>query len=171
MFVLGFELDEIVEVQGASQGGQVPIEWAQACEWTSVEEFWRNLVADRGWLSATPPKYFSRACQEAFRSAFYTGYLRPGDHISHGHSSVLADFCRRVEAAVWNRALVKTRDNRIGLAPKGVKAGDTISILYGCSVPIILRKFKKDDAEYNREKMRKEEEKKRSGPTQLKNSY
>lgn len=174
MFVFGFELDEIEEVQDASQGGHVPIEWARACGWTSVdqqapEEFWRTLVADRGWLSATPPKYFSRACQEAFRSAFYTGYLRPSDHISHGHSSVLADFCRRVEVVVWNRALVKTKSNRIGLVPKGVQKGDLVSILYGCSVPVILRRFKKNATEYEREKMEKDKEKKEKWAYHAKN--
>ncbi|KAH8886883.1 HET-domain-containing protein [Thozetella sp. PMI_491] len=156
MFALGFELDEVVEVQVASQGGNIPIEWAYTCGWTSPhqavpEEFWRTLVADRGRLSVTPPKYFSRACQEAFAAAFATGYLRPADYISHGHSSVLAEFCRRVEVVVWNRALVKTRSGRLGLVQKVVRSGDVVCILYGCSVPVVLHKVAKGEDEYRRE--------------------
>jgi hypothetical protein len=123
------------------------------------EHFWRTLVADRGRLSATPPKYFSRACQDAFSSAFHTGYLRPADYISHGHSSVLAEFCRRVEVVVFNRALIKTKAGRLGLVSKGIKKGDKVCILYGCSVPVILRKFEKKTEEFEHERDLKRREK------------
>ena len=62
------------------------------------------------------------------------------DLIHHQRNSIVAQFCRRVQAVTWERALVKTRDGRLGLVAKGVQRGDLVCILYGCSVPIILRR-------------------------------
>jgi hypothetical protein len=60
--------------------------------------------------------------------------------IDRERNSVVAQFCRRVQAAIWNRALVKTEAGRLGLVAANVKEHDLVCILYGCSVPVILRK-------------------------------
>ncbi|KAJ4179473.1 hypothetical protein NW767_014606 [Fusarium falciforme] len=55
-----------------------------------------------------------------------------------------ADYLKRVPAVCWNRTFIECRDggdgNKLfGIAPVDVKAGDLVCILYGCSVPCILR--------------------------------
>jgi hypothetical protein len=51
-----------------------------------------------------------------------------------------------VRDIVWNRRtfcsreLATTGENMVGLVPPGAKIGDHICILYGCSVPVVLRK-------------------------------
>jgi hypothetical protein len=152
LFVRGFVLDTIVELQNSSQSGSIPTAWANFANWdmitTPPEHFWRTLVADRGSDGKNPPVYYARACQESFRKGNTTsGVVDTTGLIEHERNSVVAQFCRRVQAAIWNRALVKTKAGRLGLVASNVKEGDLVCILYGCSVPVILRLFgpKKND--------------------------
>jgi hypothetical protein len=145
LFVRGFVLDTIAELQPSSQSGSIPTAWAHFAGWEEMEDtppehFWRTLVADRGSDGKNPPVYYSRACQESFRKGNTTsGVVDTTGLIEHERNSVVAQFCRRVQAAIWNRALVKTKAGRLGLVAANVKAGDLVCILYGCSVPVILR--------------------------------
>jgi hypothetical protein len=144
LFVQGFVLDTIVDVQSSSQSGSIPTAWANFAGWdmkaTPPEHFWRTLVADRGSDGENPPVYYARACQESFRKGNPTsGVVDTTGLIEHERNSVVAQFCRRVQAAIWNRALVKTKTGRLGLVASNVREGDLVCILYGCSVPVILR--------------------------------
>jgi hypothetical protein len=146
LFVKGFVLDTIAKLQPSSQSGSIPTAWAHFAGWgemrdTPPEHFWRTLVADRGSDGKNPPVYYSRACQESFRKGNTTsGVVDTTGLIDHERNSVVAQFCRRVQAAIWNRALMKTEAGRLGLAAANVKEHDLVCILYGCSVPVILRK-------------------------------
>jgi hypothetical protein len=146
LFVKGFVLDTIAKLQPSSQSGSIPTAWAHFAGWgemrnTPPEHFWRTLVADRGSDGKNPPVYYSRACQESFRKGNTTsGVVDTTGLIDHERNSVVAQFCRRVQAAIWNRALVKTEAGRLGLVAANVKEHDLVCILYGCSVPVILRK-------------------------------
>ncbi|KAF2240006.1 HET-domain-containing protein, partial [Viridothelium virens] len=146
MYVKGFILDEIQDVQPSSQNGSIPSEWAEFAGWRNTQgdppdRFWRTLVADRGRDGKNPPVYYSRACKESFnKGSFQSGTVDTNGLISNERNSVVAQFCRRVQAAIWNRALVRTKHGKLGLVSKNVQAGDLVCILYGCSVPVILRK-------------------------------
>jgi hypothetical protein len=145
MYVKGFVFDVIQEVQNSSQGGAIPSEWADFGGWPMgsgdpPDEFWRTLVADRGRDGKNPPVYYARACKESFEKGGYvSGSVSTSDLINNERCSVIAQFCRRVQAVIWNRALVKTRDGKLGLVGQSVQPGDLVCILYGCSVPVILR--------------------------------
>lgn len=155
LFVQGFVLDTIVDLQNSSQSGSIPTAWANFAGWdmkaTPPEHFWRTLVADRGSDGENPPVYYARACQECFRKGNPTsGVVDTTGLIEHERNSVVAQFCRRVQAAIWNRALVKTKSRRLGLVASNVREGDLVCILYGCSVPVILRQHgpkEKEDME------------------------
>ena len=54
-------------------------------------------------------------------------------------SSPIKSCLRRVKASIWDRRLIKTFNGRLGLAPAKVQRGDLVCILYGCSVPVIMR--------------------------------
>jgi hypothetical protein len=113
------------------------------------DEFWRILVADRGRDGRNPPVYYSRACKESFlKGGLPSGIVSTSDLINNERCSVLTKFCRRVQAVIWNRSLIKrkstkTESDNIGLASKNVLKGDLVCIVYGCSVPVILRRFEK----------------------------
>lgn len=158
MYVRGFVLDSIKDVEQASLNGQIPREWAELAGWedakgTPPEAFWRTLVADRGTDGKNPPVYYSKACAESFNKGGYqSGAVNTANLIYWERNSVVSQFCRRVQAVIWNRALVKTKKGRLGLVDKDVKEGDLVCILYGLSVPVILRKSpRKDSSLYQKE--------------------
>ncbi|OAG04197.1 HET-domain-containing protein [Paraphaeosphaeria sporulosa] len=158
MYVRGFELDSIERVEQASLNGQIPREWAELAGWEDAkgkppEAFWRTLVADRGKDGKNPPVYYSKACAESFNKGGYqSGAVNTADLIYWERNSVVSQFCRRVQAVIWNRALVKTRKGRFGLVDKDVKEGDLVCIFYGLSVPVVLRKSSmKEPSVYQKE--------------------
>lgn len=114
MYVRGFHLDTIGKMDRVARNGQIPREWAELAGWEDMkklppEAFWRTLVADRGRDGKNPPVYYSRACCECFKKGgFESGAVNTSDLINYERNSVVSQFCRRVHAVVWNRALVKT---------------------------------------------------------------
>lgn len=152
MYVKGFVLDVVERTTEASQNGAIPKEWIELADWknpldvnTDVpEEFWRTLVADRGKDGRNPPVYYAKACKESVsKGGLLTGAVNTTSLIHNERNSIVAQFCRRVQAVIWNRSLIQTESKRLGLVAKGVRQGDLVCILYGCSVPVILRKSEK----------------------------
>ncbi|KAK5735307.1 hypothetical protein LTR17_008314 [Elasticomyces elasticus] len=145
MFAEGFVLDTVATVEAASQFGSIPASWWSLQKGHDWETFWRTLVADRSSKGQNPPVYYQRALREAlgldknaFRDSFNTN-----DRIEHGGSTVLSEVLRRVRATIWERCLIETERKFLGLAPSNAKGGDFVCILYGCSVPVIMRKTTK----------------------------
>lgn len=102
-------------------------------------------MADRGKDGWNPPYYYSRACKESVKKGGYaSGAFNTSDLINNERNSIVAQFCRGVQAVVWNRQLIKTNLGNLGIARKAVQKGDLICIMYGCSVPVVLRRHKKD---------------------------
>jgi hypothetical protein len=154
MYVKGFVLDTIERTSELSRNGQIPEEWPEIAGWPVVEKdeppdaFWRTLVANRGKDGKSPPVYYARACKESFSKGGYRGgAVDTTGLISYERNSVVAQFCRRVQAVTWNRAMVKTKSEKLGLVGKNIRAGDLVCIFYGCSVPVILRRSKRKTGE------------------------
>lgn len=153
MFVKGFILTEVGKTTDSSQAGNIPEEWFKLAEWIPThgsqepsEEFWRTLVADRGKDGRNPPSYYSRACKESvFKGGLVSGSVSTSDLINNERNSIITQFCRRVQAVIWNRQLIRTESGHLGITRKGVKRGDAVCILYGCSVPVILRRHEKSE--------------------------
>jgi hypothetical protein len=70
---------------------------------------------------------------------------------------MVREYLRRVRSVTWNRRffMTKTKDEEkgeadqesiFGLCPEGTKEKDLVCILFGCSVPVILREHKSNDA-------------------------
>lgn len=152
LFVNGFVIDEVQEVVAASQGGNIPNSWLELAGWNDVNEdppnaFWRTLVADRGRDNRTPPYYYARACREsAIRGGTMGGRIDTAALINNERNPILTEFCRRVHAVIWSRRLFKTKTGRLGLA-FDVEKGDELCILYGCTVPVVLRQHSKTHQE------------------------
>ncbi|KAI4674147.1 uncharacterized protein J4E84_010760 [Alternaria hordeiaustralica] len=162
MYVRGFKLDVIKDVTQVSRNGHIPAEWLDLAEWEDgkglpPDMFWRTLVANRGKDGKNPPVYYSRACQESFRKGgLESGAIDTTALIEYERNSVVAQFCRRVQAVTWNRALVRTESGTLGLVGKDVLKGDLVCILYGCSVPVVLRECSKKTEEVFEEEMEQE---------------
>ena len=156
MFVSGFICDEIDEVEEPSQSGNIPSEWIDQGGWDELEEdppqeLWRTLVADRGRNGRNPPTYYARACKESIQKGLKSGSLNTTELINDGRCSVVAEFFRRVQAVIWNRRLMRTKNNALGMVGKSADRKDLICVLYGCSVPVILRRHQKSQDEIHRE--------------------
>jgi len=144
MYVSGFILDKVGKVEVHSQSGNIPDEWVEAVGWLNIdddppEEFWRTLVADRGRHGRNPPTYYARACKESITKGLASGSLNTMELINEGRCSVVSEFFRRVQAVIWNRSLMRTKSGHLGIVRRDVKEGDLVCILYGCSVPVVLR--------------------------------
>lgn len=154
LYVKGFELDVVDRVEDASQLGSIPRAWLELGGWTDLnqdppDDFWRTIVADRGRDNRNPPYYYARACQESVHKGGHLGgSVNTTALINDEQNSIIAEFCRRVHAVIWNRCLFKTKNNRLGLATK-VKEGDKVCILYGCTVPVILGETRKNETSQN----------------------
>ncbi|KAI8635266.1 hypothetical protein F5Y19DRAFT_5621 [Xylariaceae sp. FL1651] len=147
LHVQGFILDHVEDVSARSLGGVIPISWADIGGWDDApetvppESFWRTLVADRGKDGKNPPLYYATACQQAFMNGgFRGGFVDTTSLIYYERNPIITEFCRRVQSVTWNRTLIKTKNGWLGLANKNAQKNDLICIIYGCSVPVILRR-------------------------------
>ncbi|RSL60743.1 hypothetical protein CEP54_006564 [Fusarium duplospermum] len=109
------------------------------------DSVWRTLVADRGPDGKAPPAWYHRACMMCLVSDTGVGNINTDEILQHKDTTKMqADYLKRVRAVCWNRALIECGDDDdgnklLGIAPWEAKPGDLVCILYGCSVPCILR--------------------------------
>ncbi|KAK8127873.1 heterokaryon incompatibility protein-domain-containing protein [Apiospora sp. TS-2023a] len=178
-YVKGFVLDEIVEVTAPAYGGNIPKAWTHVGGWADVrrddppDAFLRTLVADRGKGNRNPPHYYSKACRESIgKGSIESGRVNVEALINSEQNSIITEFCRRVQEVIWNRRLIKTKRGILGLAAEAVEAGDLVCIVYGCSVPVILRRHFKGTfvSELTKELLRKQYEGKRTSDDAAKES-
>lgn len=119
---------------------------------TIPDAFWRTMVADRDDSGTSFKPDFREACKQAV-------IARDEHNNIHTHllinqrSGALNQFLKRVNDVAWNRRLFRTKTmKRLGLAPVYAAERDVICVLYGCSVPVVLRAIKdkkgKDTGEY-----------------------
>lgn len=158
MFVEGFVLDTVASIAPASQGGTIPDTWFDMRDKHEVYDediFWKTLVADRGPRGNDAPVFYQRTIQTALKFAQESDE-RPGEfvtarHIEQTNSDLVSGVLRQIQATIWGRLLFDTKRLLLGLAPRQTKPGDLVCILYGCSVPIILREIEKTPEDIARE--------------------
>ncbi|KAF2854236.1 hypothetical protein T440DRAFT_544500 [Plenodomus tracheiphilus IPT5] len=155
LYVKGFCFDKVAEVAQVSQAGAILASWLDLAGWSEARRptgvngdiddpptaFWRTLVADRGLNDRNPPYYYARACKETIlKGGIRSNAVDTTALIFNERNSIIAEFCRRVQSVIWNRALIKTEKGALGLVTEEVKQGDLICVIYGCTVPVILRR-------------------------------
>lgn len=146
MYVEGFVIDSIRTKKPYAADGIILNEWLSAGGWTDMsalppDEFWRTLVADRGPNGVNPPTFYPRACKAALNQSVKGGHISTSTLVHNGKSTIVAKFLRRVQEVIWMRRLIITEYEFLGLAPEMSKKRDLICILYGCSVPVVLRRM------------------------------
>jgi hypothetical protein len=94
--------------------------------------------------------------RKQFSNSFPYGSLSTTKLINMRLSTTISEFLCRVQAVTWNRTLIRTESLGLEIAPKYAEVGDLFCVLYGCSVPAILKRkvkehFGAEEAAYERE--------------------
>ncbi len=149
-YVEGFVIDLVSTKKPYAADGIIVNEWLAAGDWADdsilpPDQFWRTLVAHRGPNGLNPPTYHQRACKTARNQSVKGGHISTSALVHYGNSTIVANFARRVQEAVWMRRLIKTQRGMLGLGPEKTKKRDLICILYGCTVPVLFRKDNPDE--------------------------
>jgi len=149
--VAGFRLGSVVDHSDVIRRGVVPGDWLAHAGWRKDESqnrvpdrLWRTLVADRSPDGSSPPGWYQRACLHCLVDTRITdghGNLNASSYASRKTAEMTMQFMKRVESVVWNRRFFKGGDEGelFGLAPEGTEKGDLVCILFGCTVPVVLR--------------------------------
>ncbi|KAH8163632.1 hypothetical protein CIB48_g4618 [Xylaria polymorpha] len=148
------------------------------------DEYLRTIVANRGPTGGNAPRYYARLIRHAYTQGVQKESLNTENQVNFGKTKVVGQVLRRVRSVIWNRRMMATTGKgkvvqatrspegeehdtegqertdrvRLGLVPQYAQKKDLICILYGCSVPVILRQFTKTDAEVEAELRRREGE-------------
>ncbi|KAF4304380.1 het-domain-containing protein [Botryosphaeria dothidea] len=151
VYVRGFILDRVTWKGSPAMEGIIPSDWVEAGGWKDADqlppdEFWRSLVGGLDAYGQRPPYHWKRTCRDAFRRRQSYGDLDTKQIITHGCPSHIEEFLKRVQCVVWKRRLfgMKRLSDALGIGSRHVKKGDFICIIYGCSVPVILRRYEGD---------------------------
>lgn len=110
------------------------------------DQLWRTLVANQGF-DGQPPTYFRRSCLYALQRESTSGDVNIKSLMDHDLTpEVVSVYLRKVQDVTRNRKafLAGKKRELFGFGPEGMKSGerDYICILYGCSVPVVLRQVR-----------------------------
>jgi hypothetical protein len=101
------------------------------------------MVAGKGPDGRNPPPYYSCVCEKTFTTVVENSDVNLGRIHDRSENTLQKAYIQRVQSVVWGRKLAKTRLHKLlALVPRATKRGDYICILFGCSVPVVLRHFK-----------------------------
>ncbi|KAI1163236.1 hypothetical protein F5B18DRAFT_621137 [Nemania serpens] len=118
------------------------------------DKLWRTMVVDRDADGNNTPLWYHRAALHAIALANNNGdlatqeLLNKGDMVGRRQSQIVTQFLKRVQGVTWNRRfiegipdnpLTKDAEPLFGISSPETGRGDMICILFGCSVPCILR--------------------------------
>lgn len=160
MCIKGFSLGRIENLTGRISQGMIQHEAFQMCDLELdsqsqmnpekvvkqvPDKLWRTLVADRGPNGINAPSWYHRACLECLNEVDQNGDLNT--YVlkeNEKTASTIVSFLERVQRVVWNRKFFQSEAKRdgkplFGLAPQNAKRNDIICIIFGCSVPVLLR--------------------------------
>ncbi|KAF1915925.1 heterokaryon incompatibility protein-domain-containing protein [Ampelomyces quisqualis] len=120
------------------------------------DQLWQTLVADRGPDGKPTPSWYKSACQSILAHQSNNGHINI-DKILHrssmlGQPNIMQAYLQRVKGVTWNRSFVQAKsfqkqdqvedqlqEQLVGFSPPKTEVGDMIVILFGCSVPVVLR--------------------------------
>ena len=151
----GFFIGWVGSIGDRCVNGNIPWEWHKIGGWAGGKspipnEYWRTLVADRGPSGDKPPPWYASSCEHCL----YQNPRRDLDtstFIRRSESANVKEYLRRVQLSIWNRRLLRVQTKlgradtiqdslRLGLGPAETQQGDSLIILYGCSVPLVVRR-------------------------------
>jgi Heterokaryon incompatibility protein (HET) len=168
LYVKGIVLDKINWLSSRISEGTIPRECLVAAGWKFghnlndvAEKLWRTLIADRGPNGKNPPHWYRRACLYCLAKASPNGDINTDRLIQDtSQPQSLREYLMRVQAVVWNRKFfachvddsdtastsavshtTPEKQSIFGLCSWHTEPGDVVCILFGCSVPVVLRRI------------------------------
>jgi hypothetical protein len=123
--------------------------WAQLEQPNSVpDKLWRTLVADRGPDGGLPPRWYHRACLYCLINNIH-GDIDTNELLKTP-TKFVKEYLKRVQAVIRNRKFLEAKEEGLfGLCSSKAEPNDIVCILFGCSVPVVLRvRDKKDGGGY-----------------------
>jgi hypothetical protein len=108
------------------------------------DKLWRTLVANRGPDGQPAPISYRRSCLYAIQRENASGDIDLNSIIRQETTpTIVVHYLDRVQDVLWNRKafLGGYNNDLFGLCSRNANEGDYVCILYGCSVPVILRKL------------------------------
>jgi hypothetical protein len=106
------------------------------------DTLWKTLVANRDHSGKTPETLYRRACLYCLQQEDVSGDVDiVGIENKPDAVEEVASFLKRAQEVIRNRkAFLGGTDNELfGLCPRFAVPTDLVCILYGCSVPVVLR--------------------------------
>lgn len=153
------------------EGGLEKLGWTYAYRsqdnLPAPDQLCRTLVGGRGPNGTAVPTYYSRACLYCLRNETPNGHINTekllGSSGPGPKRTIVQDYMERVRAVTWNRVILQGTPtpvlpdtptagpsggsgNLVGLGPPRTQVKDVIAILFGCSVPVILRPSQSDSS-------------------------
>jgi hypothetical protein len=154
MFVSGFVLDTISEIKDKAEDGTIPNDWFKFAGWKDQarlppEDFWRTLVANRDFDGSYVGSYYQRTLRDTIQQYGASGSaLNVKAILATPQCDIPSEkVLKRILSVTPSRRLFKTTTvtgDLLGLAPAKAQSGDLVCILFGCSVPVILRQKVQD---------------------------
>ncbi|CAK3785712.1 Hypothetical predicted protein [Lecanosticta acicola] len=107
-------------------------------------KLWRTLVGERGPDGRNPPTWYERAARYCMIHKTPNGHLNTENLLSQPQPAIVKSFLQRVQAVSWDRCIVEVAGDDLeeplyGFAPAATRTGDRVCVLFGCSVPCVLR--------------------------------
>ena len=102
--------------------------------------FWRTLVADRSSTGSACPPWYQLASEHVLQNSNGLD-LDTRRLMFESSPGIVLDFLNRVQSVIWGRRLATLDQRYVVLGPRSCELGDLVCILYGCSVPVILRQI------------------------------
>ncbi|KAI1278980.1 heterokaryon incompatibility protein-domain-containing protein [Xylaria sp. FL0933] len=118
------------------------------------DKLWRTMVADRDPDGNNTPPWYHRAALHAMVLTDNNGDLATqelrdkGDMVGRRQPQIVTEFLKRVQGVTWNRKFIQGEPDNpsseplFGISSPETEDGDSICILFGCSVPCILREYR-----------------------------
>ena len=143
LIVEGFELGSISVTAPPAINGILPTEWRKIGgridrDKVSEDWFWRTLVADRDPTGLACPAWYKLASEHILQNSDGVD-LDTRRLMFESSPGMVFDFLRRVQSVIWGRRLAILDQGYVVLGPRSCELGDLVCILYGCSVPVLLR--------------------------------
>lgn len=164
LFTKGIMIGRITRRSVRMANAVIPAECFEVLDLSPRDQsdLWRILCADRDEEGKKAPPSFQAAFLERIAKSLFVredGRLEPStigidvEELLQGEglSEDVKQYFAVVRDVIWNRRTFKAYPREglgigvIGLAPQDAKAGDDICILYGCSVPVVLRQHSEND--------------------------
>jgi hypothetical protein len=151
-------LQGIISAETLRMGGWDGVEYGQDLTSLVPAKLWRTMVADRSAEGLAAPSWYQKACISTLLYSGSSGDIDTQKLIMDKNMPpTIVKFLKRVQSVVWNRKFLLSKtpseglsllEELFGIAPKCAQEGDLICILFGCSVPVILRERTKESESF-----------------------